>query len=163
MNIDFDLHLKRRRYPTLLVAFAANQRTSASASQLLQHHNHYLHNTTALMMQRVVPQRARQLWGHAPRVRSFNRRHRTFATVSGTSQYDIPVFENLSHDVFLTMIQALRCHCYWWRPRRLRSLCSSSAIRCPNGPHNPKARQPRRMLMQSFVRRYRQRHYASRD
>jgi hypothetical protein len=39
-------------------------------------------------MQRLVPQRARQLWGHAPRVRSFNRRRRTFATVSGTSQYE---------------------------------------------------------------------------
>ncbi|KAH7386966.1 glucose inhibited division protein A-domain-containing protein [Phaeosphaeria sp. MPI-PUGE-AT-0046c] len=43
-------------------------------------------------MQRIVPQRARQLWGHAPRVRSVNRRHRTFATVSGTTQpYDVIV------------------------------------------------------------------------
>lgn len=49
------------------------------------------HNTTALKMQRVVPQRARQLWGHAPRVRSFKRRHRTFATVSGASQYEAPI------------------------------------------------------------------------
>lgn len=38
-------------------------------------------------MQRLVPQRARQLWGHAPRVRSLNRRNRTFATVSGSQQY----------------------------------------------------------------------------
>ncbi|KAF1915478.1 glucose inhibited division protein A-domain-containing protein [Ampelomyces quisqualis] len=43
-------------------------------------------------MQRVVPQRARQLWGHAPRVRSFNRRRRAFATVSGTRPpYDVIV------------------------------------------------------------------------
>ncbi|KAF2028396.1 GIDA-domain-containing protein [Setomelanomma holmii] len=43
-------------------------------------------------MQRVIPQRARQLWGHAPRVRSFNRRHRSFATVSGTQRpYDVIV------------------------------------------------------------------------
>ncbi|KAH5078896.1 hypothetical protein HBI60_106010 [Parastagonospora nodorum] len=43
-------------------------------------------------MQRLVPQRARQLWGHAPRVRSSNRRQRSFATVSGTSQpYDVIV------------------------------------------------------------------------
>ncbi|KAH5877033.1 hypothetical protein HBI90_063200 [Parastagonospora nodorum] len=43
-------------------------------------------------MQRLVPQRARQLWGHAPRVRSYNRRQRSFATVSGTSQpYDVIV------------------------------------------------------------------------
>ncbi|KAL6708124.1 Mitochondrial Translation Optimization [Coniothyrium glycines] len=45
-------------------------------------------------MQRVVPQRARQLWGHAPRVRSFNRftRDRTFATVSGEQRpYDVIV------------------------------------------------------------------------
>ncbi|KAL5121734.1 Mitochondrial Translation Optimization [Pleosporales sp. CAS-2024a] len=37
-------------------------------------------------MQRLVPQRARQLWGHAPRVRASHRRQRGFATVSGTSQ-----------------------------------------------------------------------------
>ncbi|KAH7074710.1 glucose inhibited division protein A-domain-containing protein [Paraphoma chrysanthemicola] len=43
-------------------------------------------------MQRAIPQRARQLWGHAPRVRSVNRRHRSFATVSGTQQpYDVIV------------------------------------------------------------------------
>ncbi|KAF9695231.1 hypothetical protein EKO04_007005 [Ascochyta lentis] len=44
-------------------------------------------------MQRVVPQRARQLWGHAPRVRSFNNRsRRTFASVSGSEQpYDVIV------------------------------------------------------------------------
>ncbi|KZM19348.1 Mitochondrial Translation Optimization [Ascochyta rabiei] len=46
-------------------------------------------------MQRVVPQRARQLWGHAPRVRSFNSRsrsRRTFASVSGSEQpYDVIV------------------------------------------------------------------------
>ncbi|KAH8725269.1 glucose inhibited division protein A-domain-containing protein [Phaeosphaeriaceae sp. PMI808] len=40
-------------------------------------------------MQRAIPQQARQLWGHAPRVRSFNRRRRTFATVSETQQHDI--------------------------------------------------------------------------
>ncbi|KAF2115024.1 glucose inhibited division protein A-domain-containing protein [Lophiotrema nucula] len=45
-------------------------------------------------MNRLVPQRARQLWGHAPRVRSFNNRtRRTFATVSSTEQrpYDVIV------------------------------------------------------------------------
>ncbi|KAJ4989400.1 Glucose inhibited division protein A [Stagonosporopsis vannaccii] len=44
-------------------------------------------------MQRFVPQRARQLWGHAPRVRSFNnRQRRTFASVSGSEQpYDVIV------------------------------------------------------------------------
>ncbi|KAJ4320356.1 Mitochondrial Translation Optimization [Neodidymelliopsis sp. IMI 364377] len=44
-------------------------------------------------MQRLVPQRARQLWGHAPRVRSFNNRsRRTFASVSGSEQpYDVIV------------------------------------------------------------------------
>ncbi|KAJ4367080.1 Mitochondrial Translation Optimization [Neocucurbitaria cava] len=43
-------------------------------------------------MQRVVPQRARQLWGHAPRVRSVNRSRRTFATVSGGERpYDVIV------------------------------------------------------------------------
>lgn len=43
-------------------------------------------------MQRVVPQRARQLWGHAPRVRSFNnRQRRTFASVSGSEQYFPPL------------------------------------------------------------------------
>jgi hypothetical protein len=40
-------------------------------------------------MHRVVPLPARQLWGHAPRVRSFNRfnRRRTFATVAGAERY----------------------------------------------------------------------------
>ncbi|KAF2638981.1 glucose-inhibited division protein A subfamily [Massarina eburnea CBS 473.64] len=39
-------------------------------------------------MHRTVPQRACQLWGHAPRVRSFNRRtRRTFATVSDTQRH----------------------------------------------------------------------------
>src|SRR5690242_2270283 len=48
------------------------------------HHSPPSHPT----MQRVVPQRARQLWGHAPRVRSFNnRQRRTFASVSGSEQY----------------------------------------------------------------------------
>ncbi|KAJ4407404.1 Mitochondrial Translation Optimization [Didymella pomorum] len=44
-------------------------------------------------MQRVVPQRARQLWGHAPRVRSsHNHRRRAFASVAGTEQpYDVIV------------------------------------------------------------------------
>ncbi|KAF2128469.1 glucose-inhibited division protein A subfamily [Dothidotthia symphoricarpi CBS 119687] len=44
-------------------------------------------------MQRAVPQRARQLWGHAPRVRSFNRSRRAFATVSDAEQrrYDVIV------------------------------------------------------------------------
>jgi hypothetical protein len=47
-----------------------------------------VYNTTPQIgMQRLVPQRARQLWGHAPRVRSFNRRYRAFATVSSTRQY----------------------------------------------------------------------------
>ncbi|KAI4944565.1 hypothetical protein J4E91_008568 [Alternaria rosae] len=46
-------------------------------------------------MHRVVPIPARQLWGHAPRVRSlnrFSRRPRTFATVSGADRpYDVIV------------------------------------------------------------------------
>ncbi|KAF1839083.1 GIDA-domain-containing protein [Decorospora gaudefroyi] len=43
-------------------------------------------------MHRVVPLPARQLWGHAPRVRSFNRSRRTFATVSATDwPYDVIV------------------------------------------------------------------------
>ncbi|KAF2738517.1 GIDA-domain-containing protein [Polyplosphaeria fusca] len=43
-------------------------------------------------MNRIVPQRARQLWGHAPRVRSINRNGRKFATVSGTDHpYDVVV------------------------------------------------------------------------
>ncbi|KAF2715048.1 GIDA-domain-containing protein [Pleomassaria siparia CBS 279.74] len=43
-------------------------------------------------MYRIVPQRARLLWGHAPRVRSLNRTHRTFATVSDTERlYDVIV------------------------------------------------------------------------
>ncbi|KAK7184327.1 hypothetical protein DPSP01_010504 [Paraphaeosphaeria sporulosa] len=43
-------------------------------------------------MQRSVPQRARMLWGHAPRVRSINRARRTFATVSGAENpYDVIV------------------------------------------------------------------------
>lgn len=104
-----------------------------------------LHNTLSTM-QRVIPQRARQLWGHAPRVRSFNRRRRNFATVSGTSQYDI-----LAHSLYscasLTTSQTLRCHRHRRWPRRLRSLCSGSTIRRANGPHNPKAREPRCMLM----------------
>ncbi|KAI8940846.1 hypothetical protein NX059_002107 [Plenodomus lindquistii] len=47
-------------------------------------------------MQRLVPQRAHQLWGHAPRVRSFNRfqrTRRTLATVTSDTQrpYDVVV------------------------------------------------------------------------
>ncbi|KAF1964439.1 GIDA-domain-containing protein [Bimuria novae-zelandiae CBS 107.79] len=45
-------------------------------------------------MQRIVPQRAHQLWGHAPRVRypNRNRTRRTFATVSSTENpYDVIV------------------------------------------------------------------------
>ncbi|OAL51034.1 GIDA-domain-containing protein [Pyrenochaeta sp. DS3sAY3a] len=43
-------------------------------------------------MQRVVPQRARQLWGHAPRVRSIKRSRRSFATVAGAERpYDVIV------------------------------------------------------------------------
>ncbi|KAF2676713.1 glucose-inhibited division protein A subfamily [Lentithecium fluviatile CBS 122367] len=43
-------------------------------------------------MNRLVPQRARQLWGHAPRVRSIYRARRTFATVSDTTRsYDVIV------------------------------------------------------------------------
>ncbi|CAI6333351.1 unnamed protein product [Periconia digitata] len=38
-------------------------------------------------MQRVIPQRARQLWGHAPRIRSLNRVRRNFATVSDTQRH----------------------------------------------------------------------------
>ncbi|PVI03466.1 glucose-inhibited division protein A subfamily [Periconia macrospinosa] len=38
-------------------------------------------------MQRTIPQRARQLWGHAPRVRPVNRTRRTFATVSDTQRH----------------------------------------------------------------------------
>ncbi|EMD67732.1 hypothetical protein GGP41_007609 [Bipolaris sorokiniana] len=46
-------------------------------------------------MQRIIRLPARQLWGHAPRVRSMrrlNRSHRTFATVSSTERpYDVIV------------------------------------------------------------------------
>ncbi|KAF2004402.1 glucose-inhibited division protein A subfamily [Amniculicola lignicola CBS 123094] len=43
-------------------------------------------------MNRLVPQRARQLWAHAPRVRSLNRARRSFATVSDTERpYDVVV------------------------------------------------------------------------
>ncbi|KAF2866625.1 glucose inhibited division protein A-domain-containing protein [Massariosphaeria phaeospora] len=44
-------------------------------------------------MNRIAPQRARMLWGHAPRVRSSNRSRRTFATVSSTASkpYDVIV------------------------------------------------------------------------
>ncbi|KAF1957482.1 glucose-inhibited division protein A subfamily [Byssothecium circinans] len=39
-------------------------------------------------MYRTVPMKARQLWGHAPRVRSFNdRARRTFATVSDSQRH----------------------------------------------------------------------------
>lgn len=43
-------------------------------------------------MNRIVPQRARMLWGHAPRVRSHNRVRRSFATVSGAERYDCALF-----------------------------------------------------------------------
>ncbi|KAE8850651.1 hypothetical protein PTNB85_01067 [Pyrenophora teres f. teres] len=45
-------------------------------------------------MQRLVPLPARQLWGHAPRVRSYNRfncSRRTFATVGAERPYDVIV------------------------------------------------------------------------
>ncbi|KAF2181752.1 glucose-inhibited division protein A subfamily [Zopfia rhizophila CBS 207.26] len=43
-------------------------------------------------MNPIIPQRARRLWGHAPRVRYFPRMHRTFATISGADRpYDVIV------------------------------------------------------------------------
>ncbi|KAF2474240.1 glucose-inhibited division protein A subfamily [Lindgomyces ingoldianus] len=40
----------------------------------------------------IIPQRACMLWSHAPRVRSLNHSHRTFATVSGSNRlYDVVV------------------------------------------------------------------------
>ncbi|KAH7122599.1 glucose inhibited division protein A-domain-containing protein [Dendryphion nanum] len=41
----------------------------------------------------MISRRAHMLWGHAPRVRSFHRAHRTFATVSGSTErpYDVIV------------------------------------------------------------------------
>lgn len=71
---------------------------------------------------------------------------------------------NRSHVTrILTTYQTLRCHRHRRWPRRLRSLCCSSAIRRPNSPHNAQARQPRRVLVQSVVWRNWQGHNAPRD
>ena len=83
-NSRYDFHLTRdcaRRKLRRLEDLRANP------TFLKQRPTHF----QPLKMQRVVPQRAHQLWGHAPRVRSFPNRQRktftrTFASVSGSEQ-----------------------------------------------------------------------------
>ena len=74
-----------------------------------------------LVMQRLVPLPARQLWGHAPRVRPYNRLNRsrcTFATVGAERCVTTPIHDPTDCQA-LTVVQTLRCYSNWRWPCRL--------------------------------------------
>jgi tRNA uridine 5-carboxymethylaminomethyl modification enzyme len=81
-------HLSKKFLPRDCVR--RNLWTSASCISTFSRNTTLANPSIPHKMIRIVPQRARMLWGHAPRVRSLYRLPRTFATVSGAQRYVPP-------------------------------------------------------------------------